>query len=172
MIWLYAEPFQSHFYPGKSPTSLTHSSWNISWGFYCAYDKRKLRICRGISFRLRFSAFFCSFCSFRWHSLWLILMMTSCKGNGFCIAGPSWGESTGHRWIPVTKGQSRGALVVKLMVAWTNCWRNSRVVGALGHRDRTTLTPKHRETHGCVVSTVATDALVLKHQAISIHNAD
>ena len=34
------------------------------------------------------------------------------------------------------------------------------------------LTHKHRETHGCVVSTVATDALVLKHQAISIHNAD
>ena len=34
------------------------------------------------------------------------------------------------------------------------------------------LTPKHRETHGCVVSTVATDALVLMHQAISIHNAD
>ena len=30
------------------------------------------------------------------------------------------------------------------------------------------LTLKHRETHGCVVSTVATDALVLKHQAISI----
>ena len=34
------------------------------------------------------------------------------------------------------------------------------------------LTLKHREKHGCVVSTVATDALVLKHQAISIHNAD
>ena len=34
------------------------------------------------------------------------------------------------------------------------------------------LTLKHRETHGCVVSTVTTDALVLKHQAISIHNAD
>ena len=34
------------------------------------------------------------------------------------------------------------------------------------------LTLKHRETHGCVVSTVATDALVLKHQAISIHNPD
>ena len=33
-------------------------------------------------------------------------------------------------------------------------------------------TLEHRETHGCVVSTVATDALVLKHQAISIHNAD
>ena len=26
--------------------------------------------------------------------------------------------------------------------------------------------------HGCVISTVATDVLVLKHQAISIHNAD
>ena len=38
-----------------------------------------------------------------------------------------------------------------------------------GHFD---LTLKHRETHGCVVSTVATDTLVLKHQAISIHNAD
>ena len=34
------------------------------------------------------------------------------------------------------------------------------------------LTLKHREMHGCVVSTVATDDLVLKHQAISIHNAD
>ena len=32
------------------------------------------------------------------------------------------------------------------------------------------LTPKHRETHECVVSTVATEAL--KHQAISIHIAD
>ena len=34
------------------------------------------------------------------------------------------------------------------------------------------LTIKHRETHGCVISTLATEALVLKHQAISIHNAD
>ena len=31
---------------------------------------------------------------------------------------------------------------------------------------------KHRETHGCIVSTVASDTLVLKHQAISIRNAD
>ena len=35
-----------------------------------------------------------------------------------------------------------------------------------------TLTLKHRERHGCVVNTVATDALVLKHQVTSIHNAD
>ena len=34
------------------------------------------------------------------------------------------------------------------------------------------LNHKQLETHGCVLSTVATDALVLKHQAISIHSAD
>ena len=28
------------------------------------------------------------------------------------------------------------------------------------------------ETHGCVLSMVAPDGLVLKHQAISIHSAD
>ena len=38
--------------------------------------------------------------------------------------------------------------------------------------DTVILTLKHRERHGCVVSTMATDALVLKHQAISIHNAN
>ena len=34
------------------------------------------------------------------------------------------------------------------------------------------LTLKHQETHGCVVSPAATDALVLKHQVISTLNAD
>ena len=34
------------------------------------------------------------------------------------------------------------------------------------------LTLKRRETNGCVLNTVATDALVLKHQAISNHNAN
>ena len=40
------------------------------------------------------------------------------------------------------------------------------------HQDPNNLTLKHRETHGCVVTTVATDALVLKHQAISILSTD
>ena len=31
---------------------------------------------------------------------------------------------------------------------------------------------KEMETPGCIPSTVATDALVLKHQAISIHSVD
>ena len=52
-------------------------------------------------------------------------------------------------------------------------WIVSNVADSLDTQDsRIGLTLKHRETHGCVVSTVATDALVLKHQAISIHNAD
>ena len=31
-----------------------------------------------------------------------ILMMTSWNGNIFRVTGPLWGESTGHRWIPLT----------------------------------------------------------------------
>ena len=29
--------------------------------------------------------------------------MTSSNGNIFHITGPLWGESTGHKWIPLTK---------------------------------------------------------------------
>ena len=47
-----------------------------------------------------------------------------------------------------------------------------KLIGMLIMNVPKVLTLKHRETHGCVVSTVATDALVLKHQAISSHNAD
>ena len=56
--------------------------------------------------------------------------MTSSNGNSFRVTGPLWGESTGHRWIPLTKaigspvdshrkGQWRGALMFSLMCAWT-----------------------------------------------------
>ena len=44
-------------------------------------------------------------------------------------------------------------------------------INSIGHlNDRLTL--KHRETHGCTVTTVANDALELKHQAISILSTD
>ena len=60
-----------------------------------------------------------------------------------------------HLWAQLVQGVSQ---LVKsgedISMAWTK------------------LTLKHQETHGCLVSTVATDVLVLKHQAISIHNAD
>ena len=46
------------------------------------------------------------------------------------------------------------------------CWR---IYVALGLNE---LNHKQLEMHGCVLSTVATDALVLKHQAISFHNTD
>ena len=32
-------------------------------------------------------------------------MKTSSNGNFFHVTGPLWGESTGHRWFPPTKGQ-------------------------------------------------------------------
>ena len=34
------------------------------------------------------------------------------------------------------------------------------------------LTYKQQETHDCVLNTVSTDTLVLKHEAINIHSAD
>ena len=34
------------------------------------------------------------------------------------------------------------------------------------------LTPIHLEMHGCILSTVAADALVLMHHTIIIHSAD
>ena len=33
----------------------------------------------------------------------IFCMMTSSNENIFRVTGPSWGESTGHRWIPFTK---------------------------------------------------------------------
>ena len=30
-------------------------------------------------------------------------MMMSANGHIFHVTGPLWGESTGHRWIPLTK---------------------------------------------------------------------
>ena len=32
-----------------------------------------------------------------------VAMMTSSNGNIFRVTGPLWGESIGHRWIPITK---------------------------------------------------------------------
>ena len=64
-------------------------------------------------------------------------------------------------------------LLVMTMIAYCFCWRNwewptrsHKLVACQ------ILTPKQLEMHGCWRSTVATDDLVLKHQAISIHSAD
>ena len=62
-------------------------------------------------------------------SLWKP-MMTSSKWNGniFHVTGPSWGESTGHQWIP-HKDQWRGALMFSLICAWINGWANNQDAG-------------------------------------------
>ena len=49
-----------------------------------------------------------------------------------------------------------------MCICWMNCYEENWSV----------LTHKQLETLGCILSTVATDALVLKHQAISIYNAE
>ena len=56
-------------------------------------------------------------------------MMTSSNGNIFHVTGLLWGESTGHRWIPLTKLQWRGALVFSLISALTHGWANHRGTG-------------------------------------------
>ena len=71
---------------------------------------------------------------------------------------PHWGYTASKVDFYYMHGVKPGILQKQTSVNWI--YRYSR------------LTPKHRETHGCVVCTVATDVLVLKHQAISIHNAD
>ena len=50
-------------------------------------------------------------------------MMTSWNGNAFRVTGPLWGESTGARWIPLTKDQWR-SFEVSLVLAEANRWIN------------------------------------------------
>ena len=52
----------------------------------------------------------------QWHTKGCRGMMM--YGNTFLITGPLWGESTGHRWIPLTKDQWCGSLM--FMSFWTN----------------------------------------------------
>ena len=46
-------------------------------------------------------------------------------GNAFCVTVPLWGESTGHKWIPLTKGQQCQLMFISLLT-WTSCWTSSR----------------------------------------------
>ena len=45
----------------------------------------------------------------------------------FRITGPLWRESTGHRWIPFTKGQWCVALIFYLSLAWKVCWQTVKL---------------------------------------------
>ena len=43
---------------------------------------------------------------------------TSKKTSQLCTAGPLWGESTGDRWIPLTKGQQYGKHSHDVTLSW------------------------------------------------------
>ena len=57
-------------------------------------------------------------------------IMTSSNGNIFRVTGPSCGEFTGHRWIPLTKASDAElwffSLIFSLMCAWIKGWANNR----------------------------------------------
>ena len=55
--------------------------------------------------------------------------MTSSNGNIIRVAGPMWGESTGHRLIPLVKASD--AELWFLIWAWKNNWANSPDAGDL-----------------------------------------
>ena len=61
----------------------------------------------------------------------ILYMMTSSNGKICRVTGPLWGEFSGHRWIPLTNGQWRGALVFSLICAWADGWANHRHAGDL-----------------------------------------
>ena len=61
--------------------------------------------------------------------MWCPGLQESWIENTFRITDLLWGESTGHLWIPFTKGQWCGTLMSPLMSAWTNSWTNSREAG-------------------------------------------
>ena len=58
-------------------------------------------------------------------------MMTSSNGNIFRVTGHLYREFTGHRWIPLHKGQWCGTLVFSMIWARTNGWVNNRGAGDL-----------------------------------------
>ena len=57
------------------------------------------------------------------HWCWLLLcMMKSSNGKIFRVAGPFWGESIGHRWIPLTKANDTEPWCLKLSLSsWRYC---------------------------------------------------
>ena len=69
--------------------------------------------------------------SIHWSCVKHVYMMMSSNGNIFRVTGPLCREFTGHRWIPRTKGQWRGALMFSLISAWINSWVNNREAGDL-----------------------------------------
>ena len=58
-------------------------------------------------------------------------MMTPSDGNIFRFTGPLWGESTGHRWITLTKASDTKLWCFLWSAPWINDWVNNREAGDL-----------------------------------------
>ena len=58
-------------------------------------------------------------------------MMTSSNRNIFCVAGSLWGESTGHRWIPLAKAIDAKRWCFLWSAPGKNGWANNRGAGDL-----------------------------------------
>ena len=65
------------------------------------------------------------------------IMMTSSNGNILCVTGHLWGESTGHRWIPLTKASDTEL--------WCFLWSAPERTGWANHRDASDL--RHHCAH-------------------------
>ena len=103
----------------------------------------------------------------------VLFMMTSLNGNIFRVAGPLYGEFTGH------KGQWRGDLVFSLIWAWRNGWVNNREAGDLrrhsGHYDVTvmwtTITVSRRVACPCRVAFPANFSAIWKKMHLKMPSA-
>ena len=65
--------------------------------------------------------------------VWFILYIW--YETAFRITGTVYGESTEHQWIPLTKDQWVGALIIFVMFAQTSCWINIKVAGEFKYHD-------------------------------------
>ena len=56
-------------------------------------------------------------------------MMTSWQLNALFITATWWEQSTGDRWIPITRCQQYGYLMLSLLLVWTRYWKKKQLIG-------------------------------------------
>ena len=60
-----------------------------------------------------------------------VIIMTSWNGDIFSVTDPLWGESNGHRWIPLTKASDAEIWCFLWSPPEKNGWANNRDAGDL-----------------------------------------
>ena len=69
--------------------------------------------------------------SITWRTIMVTIMGMSRNGNIFRVAGIFWGESTVHRWIPLTKASASELSCFCFICLWTKGWAHNRDAGDL-----------------------------------------